>query len=463
MSISLNEPEPHEATLRILLADDERAIAITLADDLKRAGHQVRVASDGGEARAALAHESFDVLVTDIRMPVVSGVELLEDLKSRGADTEVIIITGYGTIDSAVDAIRKGAFDYILKPFDNDVILVALRKIEEIRRLRDENAELRETLGREKGLEQIIGRSLAMQRVLDRIRTVADSEARVLITGESGTGKERVARAIHDISSRGERPFVPLACAAIPATLLEDEIFGHERGAYTDAKDRKPGRFERAHQGTLFLDDIDDMPLETQVKLLRVLQEGVVEPLGAREAIPVDVRVIAATKVDLGDAVEDGEFREDLYYRLNVVPVDLPPLRDRDGDIPLLVEHFLHRFASGRGFVVPPEVLAELCAYRWPGNVRELENAVERAVALAGTSGVLTRELLLEGALRRRKRTGEAADGPIVSLKESVRESEKRAIRRALQATEGHRANAAKTLGISRKNLWEKMKEYEID
>jgi len=455
--------EPHEATLRILLADDERAIAITLADDLKRAGHDVRVASDGGEARDALAQESFDVLVTDIRMPVVSGVELLEAVKARGADTEVIIITGYGTIDSAVDAIRKGAFDYILKPFDNDVILVALRKIEEIRRLRDENAELRETLGREKGLEQIIGRSVAMQRVADRIRTVADSDARVLITGESGTGKERVARAIHDISGRRDKPFVPLACAAIPSTLLEDEIFGHERGAYTDAKERKPGRFERANGGTLFLDDIDDMPLETQVKLLRVLQEGVVEPLGAREAIPVDVRVIAATKIDLADAVEDGEFREDLYYRLNVVPVDLPPLRDRDGDIPLLVEHFLQRFAAGREYEIPPEVLAELCAYRWPGNVRELENSVERAVALAGSSTVLTRDLLLEGALRRRKRTGEDADGPIVSLKESVRDSEKKAIRRALKATEGHRANAAKTLGISRKNLWEKMKEYEID
>ncbi len=449
--------------MRILLADDERAIAITLADDLKRAGHQVTVASDGAEARQALHKTSFDVLVTDIRMPQVSGVELLEELKRSDAPTEVIIITGYGTIESAVDAIKKGAFDYILKPFDNEEILVALRKIEEIRRLRDENAMLREALDQKKGLEQLVGQSAAMQRVLERIVTVADSDARVLITGESGTGKERVARALHDISSRADKPFIPLACAAIPGPLLEDEIFGHEKGAYTDAKERKPGRFERADGGTIFLDDIDDMPLETQVKLLRVLQEGIVEPLGSQDGIPVDVRVIAATKIDLADAVEDGEFREDLYYRLNVVPVDLPPLRDRDGDIPLLVEHFLGKFGPKRDFTVPSEVMAELCSYRWPGNVRELENAVERAIALAGGTTELSRDLLLEGALRRRRRGGGTDDTTPTSIRDAVRDAEKRAIRNALKSTNGHRANAAKLLGISRKNLWEKMKDYEID
>jgi two-component system response regulator HydG len=451
--------------VRILLADDERAIAVTLADDLSRAGHEVQVASDGTQALAALRSRGFDVLVTDIRMPGVTGIDLLDHVKQHSPDTEVVIITGYGTIESAVDAIKKGAFEYILKPFDNEEILVALRKIGELRRLRAENARLREALGQEQGLEQLVGRSPAMQRVVERIRTVSDSDARVLITGESGTGKERVARAIHDTSRRAKEPFVPLACAAIPSALLEDEIFGHERGAFTDAKERKPGRFERAHTGTLFLDDIDDMPLETQVKLLRVLQEGVVEPLGARKGIPVDVRVIAATKVDLAEAVEDGEFREDLFYRLNVVPVDLPPLRDRDGDIPLLVEHFLQRFGRGLSWTVPPEVMAEMCAYRWPGNVRELENAVERAVALAGADRVLSRELLLEGALRRRRRVGaeDAEGGPLATLREMVREAERNHIRRVLKAVDGHRANAAKVLGISRKNLWEKMKEYGID
>jgi DNA-binding NtrC family response regulator len=451
--------------VRVLLADDERAIAITLADDLKRAGYEVEVADDGEKARDAFRRGEFDVVVSDIKMPGVSGMELLEEIKASGAPTEVILITGYGTIENAVNAMRKGAFDYVLKPFNNEEILEKLRKISEFRRLRNEVSELREALGREKGLENLIGRSPAMQRVIDRIRTVADRDARVLITGESGTGKERVARAIHDISPRAERPFVPLACAAIPSTLLEDEIFGHEKGAFTDAKERKPGRFELAHGGTLFLDDIDDMPLETQVKLLRVLQERVVEPLGGREPLAVDVRVIAATKVDLQDAVDDGEFREDLYYRLNVVPIDLPPLREREGDIPLLVDHFCRRFADDEEFTVPAEVMAELCAYRWPGNVRELENAVERAIALAGPDHVLTRELLLEGALRRRKKQGIENDaaGPLLTLREVVRDAEERAIRRVLKATDGHRANTARILGISRKNLWEKMKEYGIE
>jgi DNA-binding NtrC family response regulator len=449
--------------LRILLADDERTIAVTLADELKRAGHEVRVASDGAEARRALAEGRYDVVITDVRMPHVSGDQLLEQVKRQSPDTEVVIITGHGRIDAAVEAIKKGAFEYILKPFDHEEILVALRKIAELKSLRGEVTQLRQALGREKGLEQIVGLSPAMQRVVERIRTVAEGDARVLITGESGTGKERAARAIHDIGLRATGPFVPLACAAIPGPLLEDEIFGHERGAFTDAKERKAGRFERAHGGTIFLDDIDDMPLETQVKLLRVLQEGIVEPLGSSKGIPVDVRVIAATKVDLGEAVEDGEFREDLYYRLNVVPVHLPPLREREGDVPLLVDHFLKRFGKGLAYAVPPEVMAELQAYRWPGNVRELENAVERAVALAGPDRVLRRELFLEGAARRRRRGDDEDGGPLQTLKEVVHDAEARAIRRVLAATEGHRAQAAHALGISRKNLWEKMKEYGIE
>ncbi len=450
--------------MRVLLADDERAIAITLADDLRRAGHEVEVVGDGQQAVAAWTAGTFDVVVTDMRMPGLSGLELLDLVKRSGRDAEVIIITGYGTIDSAVDAMRKGAFDYVLKPFNNEEILEKLRKIREFSRLRHENAELREELDLQKGLEQIVGRSAAMQRVLDRIRTVADRDARVLITGESGTGKERVARALHDISRRRDGPFVALACAAIPSQLLEDEIFGHERGAFTDAKERKAGRFERAHGGSLFLDDIDDMPLETQVKLLRVLQEGEVEPLGGTKTIAVDVRVIAATKVDLAEAVEDGEFREDLYYRLNVVSIDIPPLRDRAEDIPLLAEHFLRRASGARQYTISPEVMAELRAYRWPGNVRELENAVERAVALAGSNSELAREALLEGALKRKRRGSEDAEGAaLVALKEIVRESEASHIRRVLKAVDGHRANAAKVLGISRKNLWEKMKDYSID
>ena len=451
--------------MRILLADDERAIAITLRDDLERAGHKVTIARDGHEAKALLAEQTFDVLVTDIKMPGPSGIELLQEVKRSRPETEVVIITGYGTIESAVDATKKGAFEYVLKPFDNDQILVTLRKIEEFHRLRQENAELRQSLGREKALEQVVGRSPAMSRVLDRVRAVAESDANVLITGESGTGKERVARAIHELSRRRAGPFVALACAAIPAPLLEDEIFGHERGAFTDAKERKLGRFERADAGSIFLDDIDDMPIETQVKLLRVLQERQFERLGGEKPVKVDVRVIAATKVDLAEASEDGEFREDLYYRLNVVPLELPALREREGDVPLLVEHFLRRHGHGLAFTIPPETMAELSAYRWPGNVRELENAVERAIALAPPTRILSRDALLESALRRRAkgRPDEPSSDALVALKDVVREAESAHIRRVLKASGGHRANAAQTLGISRKNLWEKMKEYGIE
>ena len=451
--------------MRILLADDERAIAITLRDDLERVGHKVTLARDGLEARALLSEHPYDVLISDIKMPGATGMDLLHEVKRSRPETEVIIITGYGTIESAVDATKKGAFEYVLKPFDNDQIVVILRKIEEFHRLRQENAELRQTLGREKALDQIIGRSPAMLKVLDRVRAVAENDANVLITGESGTGKERVARAIHELSRRRAGPFVPLACAAIPAPLLEDEIFGHERGAFTDAKERKLGRFERADGGTIFLDDIDDMPLETQVKLLRVLQERQFERLGGEKPIKVDVRVVAATKVDLGEAAEDGEFREDLYYRLNVVPLELPSLRERDGDVPLLIEYFIRRHGHGQAYSVPPETMVELAAYRWPGNVRELENAVERAIALSAPSHVLSRDILLESALRRRGK-GRADDGAgeaLVALKEIVREAEAAHIRRVLRASEGHRARAAEILGISRKNLWEKMKDYGIE
>ncbi len=451
--------------MRILLADDERAIAITLRDDLERVGHKVTLARDGLEARALLSEHPYDVLISDIKMPGATGMDLLHEVKRSRPETEVIIITGYGTIESAVDATKKGAFEYVLKPFDNDQIVVILRKIEEFHRLRQENAELRQTLGREKALDQIIGRSPAMLKVLDRVRAVAENDANVLITGESGTGKERVARAIHELSRRRDGPFIPLACAAIPAPLLEDEIFGHERGAFTDAKERKLGRFERADGGTIFLDDIDDMPLETQVKLLRVLQERQFERLGGEKPIKVDVRVVAATKVDLGEAAEDGEFREDLYYRLNVVPLELPSLRERDGDVPLLIEYFVRRHGHGQGFTVPAETMVELSAYRWPGNVRELENAIERAIALAAPSHVLSRDVLLESALRRRGK-GRADDGAgeaLVALKEIVREAEAAHIRRVLRAAEGHRARAAEILGISRKNLWEKMKDYQIE
>jgi transcriptional regulator with PAS, ATPase and Fis domain len=300
-----------------------------------------------------------------------------------------------------------------------------------------------------------------MRAVFDVLRKAAPSEASILIEGESGTGKEMVARAIHNLSPRRAGPFVPISCAAIPDTLLESELFGHERGAFTDARERKIGRFERAHGGTVFLDDVDDMPLAMQVKLLRVLQEREIERLGGTKPIPVSVRVVTATKVDLQDAVQEGAFREDLYWRLNVVGILLPPLRERGGDVRALTEHFLRLYGHGRRFTVPPDVQADMEAYFWPGNVRELENAVERAIALVGPEGALEREHLL------RSRGDRPAPGPaggtVRTLREAGAAAEKDAILAALRLTQGHRARAAKVLGISRKSLWEKMRQHGIE
>ncbi len=447
--------------MEILLADDEKAIAVTLKDDLERAGHRVAVVGDGLAAKELLATRRFDVVISDIRMPGMDGMSLLKHVREGYPDTEVILITGYGTIESAVEAMKSGAFEYLLKPFYNDEILLLLDRLAEIRDLRRENVELREALGRRGRLDNIIGRSPAMQKVFDRIRVVAPTDSNVLIEGESGTGKELVAQAIHHLSERKDGPFVAFSCAEMTPSLLEDYLFGHEKGAYTDAREPRKGLFERADGGTLFLDEIDDTPLSVQVKLLRVLQERRFERLGGEEPISVDVRLVAATKVNLADAVREGSFREDLFYRLNVIPLKLPPLRQRRGDVIVLAEHFLKRYGRGRPYEIPPAVMEKMERYSWPGNVRQLENAVERAVALAGNETVLREEHLL-GDQPRLPAEGEAP-GEVLTLEEARRKAEIRAILSALACTGGHKAQAAKILGISRKNLWEKMRDYGIE
>ncbi len=444
----------------VLLADDEKTIAVTLSDALEEAGHTVIVAPDGLEARRQIEERTFDVVVTDLKMPGMPGMEVLRLAKSRSPDTEVIVMTGYGTIETAVEAMKSGAYDYLLKPFRNDEVVVHLRRIAKQRRLVRENRSLREELGRAQSLEGLIGQSRAMREVFQTLRLVAPGEARVLVTGESGTGKELIARAIHNMSSRRSQPLVAISCASVPETLLEDTLFGHERGAFTDARDRRVGRFEHADGGTVFLDDIDDMPLSTQVKLLRVLQEGEVERLGGLEPVKVDVRVIAATKINLLDAVDEGRFRRDLYYRLNVVPIDLPPLRDRDDDLKLLAQHFIERYGKGRAYRIEPETLDEMARYSWPGNVRELEHAIERAVALSGESLVLSRVHILGTKAVPERR---AVPRRVMTLREAVEEAERGAILAALEHTGGRKAEAAKVLGISRKNLWEKMKAYGLE
>jgi DNA-binding NtrC family response regulator len=458
----MTEPAPAPPPgLKVLLAEDEKVIAVSLMDDLAAAGHQVQGVPDGLAALERLRAEPFDVLITDIRMPGLEGLELLRRSRDLRPDTAVLVITGYGTIESAVEAMKAGASEYIVKPFLNDEIVLKLQRLASLRELERENVLLREQVDRLRGFENIVGSSKEMQRVFGMVRTVAKTDANVLIQGESGTGKERIARALHLNSPRASRPFVALSCGALPETLLEDELFGHEKGAFTDAHKQKLGRFERAQGGTVFLDDIDDMPLPLQVKLLRVLQEREIERLGGEETVPVDVRVIAATKVDLEQAAREGRFREDLFYRLNVVPLRLPPLRERPEDIPLLAYHFIRIYGKGVEYTIDPETMELMCRYSWPGNVRELENAVERAIALAGNSKVLKREHLVRHSAEFKKAL--AAPTDLRPLRDVLAAAEAQYIREVLRATSGHKAQAAKLLGISRKNLWEKMREHGIE
>jgi DNA-binding NtrC family response regulator len=447
--------------MKVLLVEDEKTIAVTLTDDLVQAGHEVEHTPDGDEACRILHDQAFDCVITDVRLPGATGIEVLAAAKRARPDTEVLVMTGYGTIEQAVEAMRQGAIDYIQKPFLNETVLERLARIGRYRALIDENLRLKEELKNAGALPGVIGRSRVMQDVVKTVRTVAPTEASVLILGESGTGKERVARAIHQLSARSEKPFVAVSCGALPDTLLETELFGHERGAFTDAQKQRRGRFELADGGTIFLDDIDDMPLATQVKLLRVIQEREFERVGGERTVRVDIRLVSATKVSLIDLVKQGKFREDLYYRLNVVPVKLPPLRERDGDIPLLVEHFIAKVGSGRTFTVKTDVLEAMSGYTWPGNVRELENRVAQAIAMAGGATVLKKEHLLPVDKSRRAALEPPTD--LKSLREVLVEAEREHLKHVLRAVGGHRSKAASVLGISRKVLWEKLRDYGIE
>ena len=449
--------------MRILLVEDEQTIAVTLRDDLEAAGYEVEHVADGKQAIAQLAHTSYDVVVTDVRLPGADGMQVLQAAKRARPDTEVLMMTAFATVEHAVEAMRLGADDYIQKPFLNEHVLERLARIARFRALLSENQRLREQLQNHtgQGLPGVIGESRAMQAIVKTVRTVAATEASVLIEGESGTGKERVARAIHALSGRKDKPFVALSCGALPDTLLETELFGHEKGAFTDAQRLRRGRFEVADGGTIFLDDIDDMPLSVQVKLLRVLQEREFERVGGEELVHVDIRVVAATKVPLMEHVRAGKFREDLFYRLNVVPVRLPPLRERDGDLPMLVQHFIEKLGGGRSYTVKTDVLEAMSDYSWPGNVRELENRVAQAIALAGGATVLKKEHLLPVDKSRRA----ALEPPtsLRSLREVLVEAEREHLKTVLRGVGGHRTKAASVLGISRKVLWEKLKDYGIE
>jgi two-component system response regulator AtoC len=448
---------------RVLVVDDEENIRLVLRTLLKKHGYEVEVAEEGEGALAALESFDPDVILTDVRMPRMGGLDLLAALKAKQHPATVIVMSAYGNVDLAIEAMKAGAYDYVSKPFKPDEIVLALRKAEERETLRRENRALKEQIQKESQFESILAKSRAMLEIFRTISKVADFKATVLITGESGTGKELVARAIHARSGR-KGPFVAINCGAIPENLLESELFGHRKGAFTDAGADRRGLFEEANGGALFLDEIGELPLGLQVKLLRVLQEDIIRRLGDTRDIRIDVRIIAATHRDLAADVKAGRFREDLFYRINVLPIHIPPLRSRREDVNLLIDHFIARNNARLGMNVrgvSTEARKELLEYAWPGNVRELENTIERAMVLADGDVLQAADLP--------ERIHEALD-PVqvhlasgeLSIKRTTAAIEQILIRRALQKTKGNRTRAADILEISHRALLYKIKDYKI-
>jgi two-component system response regulator AtoC len=450
---------------RVLVVDDEESLRVVVRTFLKRDGYEVEEATNGEEALALVESFGPDVILTDVRMPKMGGLDLLATLKAKGNEATVIVMTAYGNVDLAIEAMKSGAYDYIQKPFKAEEVVLTLRKAEEREALRRENRVLRQEIRRENLFEDMIAKSPQMQAIWRTVAKIADYKTTALITGESGVGKELIARAIHKRSNRRGGPFVAVNCGAIPENLLESELFGYRRGAFTDATTDRAGLFEQANHGTLLLDEIGELPLALQVKLLRVLQEETIRRLGDNRDIKIDVRILAATHRDLAAETAAGRFREDLFYRINVLPIAVPPLRERKEDIPILMDHFIARNnarfgTSIRG--VEPEGRRLLLEYSFPGNVRELENVIERAMVLTERESI--------GADDLPDRIRDARD-PIqlhltsgeLSIKKTSRVIEEILIRRALQKTKGNRTRAAEVLEISHRALLYKIKDYRID
>ena len=447
---------------KVLVVDDERKMRRLLQILLERMGIDSVAAESGEEALRCFQAEKIDLILTDLKMPGMTGLELLAKLRELDADVPVILLTAFGTVQTAVDAMKLGAFDYVLKPFDLEAVELIIRKALEMRQYRTENRYLRE-VQQAPSFESLVGGSAAMEAVYELIRRIGPTRSAVLLTGETGTGKELVARAIHGLSPRRERLFVPLNCAAIPADLLESELFGHTRGAFTGAQSDRTGKFELADGGTLFLDEIGDMAYPLQAKLLRVLQEGVIERIGSNKRITLDVRVLSSTNRDLGAGIRAGTFREDLYYRLNVFQIHLPPLRERQQDISHLAAFFLARFCQELGKPAPalaPGTCQLLEQHAWPGNVRELQNLMERAAVLAAGPEIepgFFRLLLPQAAATAAEPAGET-----LALEPAVEELERKLILRALSAADDNKAGAARLLGVSERTLWYKLKRYGL-
>ena len=455
--------------MRILIIDDEESMRHMLSVLLKSEGYEAVAAGDGRQALTVLEEEEFDFILCDIKMPGMGGLDFLKELNAsppKPSAPVVIMMSAYGTVETAIECMQLGAYDYISKPFKPDEAIMTLKKAEERERLKRENRRLKSELSRQCSFENIVAEDRKMHEIFDLITKVASYNTTILISGESGTGKELIARAIHFNGDRRDRPFIPVNCGAIPAALMESELFGHVRGAFTDAVRNREGLFQEADGGTLFLDEIGELPKELQVKLLRVLQEGEVRRVGDTKSRIVDVRVVAATARDLAQEVREGAFREDLYYRLNVIPVALPPLRERGADIPLLARHFAAVAARKFGKAVEgisAGALELLGSYRWPGNVRELENIIERAVILEEGNMINPESLPFTG--REGRQTSAAISGADrlgLSIKKAHEAIERDLIAKALEQTGGNRSRAADILEISHRALLYKIKNYEL-
>ena len=449
----------------ILIVDDEENFRHMLSVILKKENYEVETASNGEEGLKKVALSPFDQILCDIRMPQMDGMEFLKKAQKTGVEATIIMMSAYGTIDTAIEAMKLGAYDYISKPFKPDEIILTLKKAEERERLRKENELLRKEVQKEYSFKNILSKNEKMLNIFEVIKKVAPYKSTILITGESGTGKELIARALHYNSDRSQLPFIPVNCGAIPENLLESELFGHVKGAFTDAIRTKKGLFEEADGGTLFLDEIGELPPPLQVKLLRVLQDGEIRRVGESKSIQIDVRIITATVKDLLKEVNEGRFREDLFYRLNVLPIHIPPLRERKEDIPLLVHHFINKYSQSMNKNVAgitPNALEALLNYKWYGNVRELENTIERAIVLTDRESIELENLPIEIQNFKDQIQLTPLAEEEHSIKKASRFLEMNLIKKALKKTKGNHTHAARLLEISHRALLYKIKEYGI-
>ena len=460
--MNFNVQERQNCGARILIVEDDREMCRFLSELLVEEGYEVAVVHDGPSAVEKHKQESFDLTITDLMMPRMKGTELVQRLKEIDSEALILLITAFGSIESAVETMRAGAFDYLTKPFRTDEILLSVSRALEQRGLRMELQRLRKEVQSHYGFENILGQSEPMRRVFDLVTHISDAPANVLITGESGTGKELIARAIHYNSGRSRGPFVPVNCAAIPENLLESELFGHLRGSFTDAKNDRKGLFQEASGGSLFLDEISELPIGLQAKLLRVLEDKEVRPIGASRAEKIEVRIIAASNQELARLVSERKFRPDLFYRLNVIHINLPPLRERPEDIPLLAAHFIEKFSSQtkrqkKGLT--EQALAALMSYPWPGNVREVEHTIERAVLLGKGDHIDITDLPPQLLTDRGKETSLAQ---AIARRCTLKDLEREYIQKVLESTQGNKSEAATILGMDRTTLYRKLEEMKV-